>query len=155
MNIVFVKLDLCDGKEYCFEVPDCMRDMIFGGTRVLCNTARGQQTGVVTVPIMSGAGAEEMAVRNGATFPLQQVVGVVATMDVNQIQLPEHLRRSVPAVEKLQRRMFEYARDGYFHTNVEVDSNGVLLDGYTAYLVCKMWDVENIQVNVRVVQACS
>ena len=150
MDIAFVKLDKRrDGKEYCFEVPEQFKDLIKEGVRVLCDTARGRLTGVVTIPTMSGPGAEEMARRAGAYFPLKQIVGVKVFMAVEDITLPHYLRRSIPNAAKLHKRMTEFAETGEFDTRVVVDQDGTLLDGYSAYLVCKMWDIPFISVTIK------
>lgn len=148
MNIAFVKLDGCDRKEYCFEVPDCLLPYIKKGTKVRCDTIRGNQLGTVTVSPMSGDGAKEIAKENGARFPLKKIIGAIVMVPISDIKVPSRVARSIPGAEKLRNRMLEFSQHGCFCTDVVISRNGTLLDGYTAYLVCKMWDIKAIRAVV-------
>lgn len=142
-NIVFVRLE--NKREYCFLLPPELIWFVKTGSHVLCDTSKGRIWGVVTHPPIGGTGAVEKAKRKGATFPLRQIV---ACRDykypVADIVLPHYLQRSRPRAVKLERRMHEYIDKKQFNTKVKIAADGTLLDGYTAYLVCKMWDIKKI-----------
>ena len=136
MNIVMVKHN-GDNRQYCFEVPDGLVSKIKNGSRLLCATRRGQQPAIAQAGVISGDGAEDIARQNGAKFPLAKIVGVFDRIEMSEIKVPNYFTRTIPATEKIAKRIDEYRKTGAFNMNIVV-KDGVLTDGYTAYLVCKM-----------------
>ena len=119
MNVAMVKHGNSE-KIYWFEVPAHLSDAIKPGIRVACHTARGRKYGIVVGSVVNKADVHELMVASGATFPLRQIVATTASD------------------EKIAKRFMEYYHNKKFNTNVLVADNGLLLDGYTAYLVAKV-----------------
>lgn len=74
MNIVFVKHDPA-GKEYAFSVPAEMAKHVYKGDTVVVETMRGISTGIATTGVITGEGALDKAVNDGAYVPLKPVIG--------------------------------------------------------------------------------
>lgn len=75
MDIVFVKHGT--SKEYCFYVPKELVTYVKKGIPVLVETKGGLDMGETTTDVVSGDGAVDIAMRNGAYFPLKPIISVV------------------------------------------------------------------------------
>lgn len=73
MNIIFVKHGT--SREFAFRVPNELAPYIKKGQGVLCNTMRGLDYGTTTTGVISGDGALDIALKNGAYLPLKPIVG--------------------------------------------------------------------------------
>lgn len=73
MNIIFAKHDGCHD-EYCFKVPDNLATHISKGDILLVNTRRGIDIATASTNIVSGDGAVDVAIKNGAYLPLKTVI---------------------------------------------------------------------------------
>jgi hypothetical protein len=73
MNIVFVNHGI--GKDFAFRVPDELACHIHKGDTVVVETMRGISTGVCRTGIVSGDGALDKAMQDGAYTPLKPVIG--------------------------------------------------------------------------------
>ena len=49
----------------------------------------------------------------------------------------DYMARTKPSDEKIAKRFLEFYHTGQFNTNVALDDNAVLIDGYSAYLVAQ------------------
>lgn len=56
---------------------------------------------------------------------------------MSAIKIPEYMARTKPSDEKIAKRFLEFYHTGQFNTNVALDDNAVLVDGYSAYLVAQ------------------
>ena len=137
MNVAMVKHGNSE-KIYWFEVPARLSDAIKPGIRVACHTARGRKYGIVVGSVVNKADVHELMVASGATFPLRQIVATTADIALDSIAIPDYMKHSKPSDEKIAKRFMEYYHNKKFNTNVLVADNGLLLDGYTAYLVAKV-----------------
>lgn len=72
MNIVFAKHG--NSKPFCFSVPDCMVQYIQKDMDVYVDTMHGPTMAKTTTGVISGAGAEDIAVQSGAYIPLKPVL---------------------------------------------------------------------------------
>lgn len=149
MNIVEVKHAPSQKKTYWFEVPDDLIEIIRPGDTVLCDTVLGRQKGIAQTVVVSSDTIENIAVMHGATLPLKRVVGVYKTFPMDVIEIPEYMKNTKPAVDKLVSRIEEWYLRGVFKTKVVISNNGTLQDGYTAYLVAKMFGLKNIPVYIE------
>ena len=143
MNIVFVKHKDDQNRQFCFAVSERLAPFVHKGVELLCNTRYGAQAAVAQTGVISGEGAEDLAKQNGATFPLRDVIGLVGSVDMDTITIPPFLKSTIPSGKKIAQRIDELKNFGHFYTRVEI-IDGVLHDGYTAYLVCKMLDLKNL-----------
>lgn len=67
-------------------------------------------------------------------------------VNINHIGVTAAFASTQPCNTKLNKWLDEYRRSGKFDTEIYVTEKGVLFDGYTAYLVYKMFGVENVPV---------
>ena len=104
------------GKVFWFEIPEHFVGKLQPGFRVACNTARGRRYGTVVA----------------ADLDEQDVKEVMST-----IKIPGYMARTKPIDEKIAKRFLEFYHTGQFNTNVALDDNAVLIDGYSAYLVAQ------------------
>lgn len=74
MNIVFVKHSNSP-KEFAFYVPDELIPFVKKGQGVLCSTMYGLAYATTTTGVISGDGAYDVAIANGAYIPLKPIVG--------------------------------------------------------------------------------
>lgn len=148
MNIVEV-CHKCGGKSFWFEVPDELTDMIHEGSSVVCSTKVGNSAGIARTSVFSGDGIEMIAVQNGATLPLKSVIAVQTNYPLSEIKIGNHMKMTRPARKKIVERLKEYYEDEKFYTRVSIDKRGYLVDGYSAYLVAKMFDLKEIPVMIE------
>lgn len=126
-----------NSKIYWFGVPKQLEGELHSGDRVVCDTAKGAQSGVIISAGMRDQDVADVMKASGATYPLRMIVDVTKDIPLKKIVIPEEFKRTLPRDWKLAKRFLEYYHTGSFHTNVLVDEKGVLRDGYTAYLAAK------------------
>lgn len=148
MNIVSVKHRNGGEKEYWFEVPEEIVSQVKPGNLAVCDTIRGREFAIVASNVISGENVDQMAVRLGARLPLRKIIKTTELMSMSNIKIPRMLAVTRPRPEKIAKRMHEFYDHKAFDTDVVVDKNGNLLDGYTAYLVAKMFDMKYLDVRV-------
>ena len=126
-----------NSKIYWFGVPKQLEGELHSGDRVICDTAKGAQDGVVVSAGMRDQDVADVMKTSGATYPLRMIVNVTKDIPLKKIVIPEEFKRTPPRDWKLAKRFLEYHHTGSFHTKVLVDEDGILRDGYTAYLAAK------------------
>lgn len=129
---------------YWFEVPQDLEDVVKVGKEVLCNTRRGDMTGYI-VSIMDGVPQTEAARIIGNRFPLKKLLAVSMDMELSSIYIPWEMSNVSPEPELIAQRMNEFYDTGSFKTAVLCSSDGNLKDGYSAYLVAKMFGHETLR----------
>jgi hypothetical protein len=67
---------------------------------------------------------------------------------LTDVKITSSFAKTQPRNEKLNKRLDEYRSHGACETPILVDENMVLFDGYTSYLVYKMFGVEKIPVTI-------
>lgn len=75
MNIVLVKHN-DQPKQFAFYVPDELIPFVKKDQGVLCQTMRGLAYGTTTTGVITGDGAKDIAIANGAYIPLKPIVGI-------------------------------------------------------------------------------
>ena len=73
MNIVLVKHN-DHPKQFAFYVPDELIPFVKKDQGVLCQTMRGLAYGTTTTGVITGDGAKDIAIANGAYIPLKPIV---------------------------------------------------------------------------------
>ena len=73
MNIVLVKHNN-NPKEFAFYVPEELLPYVKKGSGVLCKTTHGLTYGTATTGVITGDGAKDIAIANGAYIPLKPIV---------------------------------------------------------------------------------
>lgn len=128
---------------YWFVVPDNIEKYVSIGTKVVCNTRRGDADGIV-VMLLDGIEQESVKSIIGNHFPLKNIVGVYMDMKLSDIHIPWDTYSSNPSAYKIAKRVLDLYTSSEFNTRVLFSLSGDLLDGYTAYLVSKMFDRETL-----------
>ena len=136
MEVAMVKHSQ-NSKIYWFGVPQQLEGEPHSGDRVICDTAKGAQDGVVVSAGMRDQDVADVMKTSGATYPLRMIVNVTKDIPLKKIVIPEEFKRTPPRDWKLAKRFLEYHHTGSFHTKVLVDEDGILRDRYTAYLAAK------------------
>ena len=80
---------------------------------------------------------KEVMLASGATFPLSTIEATTQEVLISAIKIPVYMARTKPSDEKIAKRFLEFYHTGQFNTNVALDDNAVLIDGYSAYLVAQ------------------
>lgn len=148
MNIVLVQHSEQQTRKYCFAVPDSLLTHIHLGVDVICDTRRGHTHGRVVSEVLTGEAAERIITDNHATTPLKNILAVVESIDISNVCVPIWMEASEPRKDKITKRKQELKNFGCVKTRVCVSEDGVLQDGYTAYLVCKNKGMTAIPVAV-------
>jgi hypothetical protein len=73
MNIVYVNHGA--GKDFAFRVPDEMVKHIHKGDIVVCETMYGVKVGICQTGVITGDGALDKAISDGAYQPLKPIIG--------------------------------------------------------------------------------
>lgn len=73
MNVVLVKHN-DQPKQFAFYVPDELIPFVKKDQGVLCQTMRGLAYGTTTTGVITGDGAKDIAIANGAYIPLKPIV---------------------------------------------------------------------------------
>lgn len=128
---------------FWFSVPDSISKHIKVGAQVLCDTKKGASFGVV-VSIIEGVSQKKAAGVIGDYFPLKGVLAVKRDVDISDIHIPWEMRQSSPSPDKIALRIKELYDTCYFHTPVTCSADNNLQDGYTAYLVARMFGHETL-----------
>ena len=68
---------------------------------------------------------------------------------LDDIRVPDSFSNTIPCNEKINRRLDEWRKNRKFDTEIYVDNDMNLSDGYTSYLVYKMMGVKYVPVVVR------
>jgi len=150
MNVVLVQHNEQSTKKYCFGVPDRLMPYVEYGSDVICDTRRGNMPGKIVSQIMTDEEAGHAIAEHGVTIPLKNIVAVVKNINIANIQIPISMILSEPRESKLAKRRRELKTFGCVKTKVRVDDDGILRDGYTAYLVCKNKGMATIPVAIGV-----
>ena len=69
-------------------------------------------------------------------------------VDVNDVRIPNSFSKTIPCNEKLNKRFDEWRTNRKLETEIYVDDDMNLFDGYTSYLVYKMFGMNEIPVVV-------
>lgn len=125
------------GKVFWFEIPEHLVGKLQPGFRVTCNTARGRRYGTVVAADLDEQDVKEVMLASGATFPLSTIEATTQKVPMGIIKIPGYIARTKPSDEKIAKRFLEFYHTGQFNTNVALDDNAVLIDGYSAYLVAQ------------------
>lgn len=125
------------GKVFWFEIPEHFVGKLQPGFRVACNTARGRRYGTVVAADLDEQDVKEVMLASGATFPLSTIEATTQKVLMSTIKIPGYMARTKPSDEKIAKRFLEFYHTGQFNTNVALDDNAVLIDGYSAYLVAQ------------------
>lgn len=138
-----------NGKVFWFAAPERLAKFITPGVRVICDTYNGHRYGTAVSTALIPSDVQDVIAATGAVVPLRQIINVAKRINLNDIKVPSHLAHSRPRDEKIARRFLEFYYTNDFQTNITVDENYNLTDGYTAYLVAKKVGMSAINAIVK------
>jgi excinuclease UvrABC ATPase subunit len=70
-------------------------------------------------------------------------------INLNDIIINDEFKRTIPEPSKIAERINEYKTNKTFNTEIILNKENVLKDGYITYLVCKMLNIERIKVVIE------
>lgn len=148
MNVVLVQHRNGERqKKYCFEIDDSLASLVSPGTEVVCETLRGRQIGTAVSEVMTGHKAMELLDTPGVTLPLKRIAAVTSVVDISDVLVPIQFELSNPSKVKIRERKQELKTCGYVRTKMIV-KDGLLVDGYMAYLAAKELGMNKIHILV-------
>lgn len=125
---------------YWFEVPESLCTSVKIGDEVLCDTRRGHQTGIVT-SIAEGLEQNKVQQVIGVgRFPLKKVIAVKISIEIDKIHIPFDMQAGGVNIGEVHNVMEEYYKNGFFPGEIKFSTNNDLIQGYSEYLVAKMFD---------------
>lgn len=153
-----------NAKEYWFNVPETVTCALQVGDTVYCDTCRGDSKGYITKIIETDETGgiestkliqEEREDLNnfaiklffwcGTAFeanPTKNIIGKKMKFNIEDIKISKDMRRTRPRIEKLQEKLAEYYMNGRKALSpIIIKNSGILVDGYTTYLIHKMFDL--------------
>lgn len=68
------------------------------------------------------------------------------TIRLSRIKIPPDMHLTPPGAEKMKRKYLYYLKHGKFDSTIAVDHSYILKDGYTTYLLAKMFGQKKIRV---------
>lgn len=68
---------------------------------------------------------------------------------IKKIVIPDAFSATLPRPDKFKEKYKYYRETGKFSERIILNQNKVLIDGYSTYLLVKMFGVEKIVVKVR------
>ena len=144
MIYVAIKHHRTDAKVWWFKVPKKLQDKVYIGADVLCLTKRGMVSGEI-VSIIEGMSQDTVVELTGGYPPSKSIIAVYDDVPLDELYIPEGFLASRPSPKKIFKRILEFYKTGNFNTSVVVSTDGELRDGYTAYLVAKMFGAETLR----------
>ena len=125
MKYALIKHHENSEKSYWFRVPRIIESRILVGMEVYCDTKLGCEWGRIVDLKDSVEGIN----------PCKNIMAVKEFIPIFDIKISKRMQRSRPKEDKLVKRREEYKNTGRFNTRIFIRNDGLLLDGYTAYLV--------------------
>lgn len=129
---------------YWFEVPDELTPHVHIDSEVIADTRHGKNPGTV-VALLEGITEREAASVIGNHFPLRKIIGVFMDANIGSIHVPWDMATSAPEPDKIAAQIDSFYSNGSFSTPVIFTQDLNLHDGYTAYLVAKMFEHETLR----------
>lgn len=68
---------------------------------------------------------------------------------LKDIEIPEEFKKTPPREVKMQRKWEYYRENNKLESSIIVDCNGVLVDGYTSYLIALADGIKYVEVIVE------
>lgn len=70
-------------------------------------------------------------------------------MNLEDIIISDQFTKYSPHFSKIKKCYQIYKRHKTWDRDIVINRNNVLLDGYVKYLLCKMFDIKVVDVNIR------
>lgn len=72
---------------------------------------------------------------------------ITVEVELNKIKIPKHFTK--PNQKKLEERLKYYKENKKFKVPIVIDSNYILIDGYTSYLIAKNYNKTLVDVDLK------
>jgi hypothetical protein len=95
------------------------------------------------------AGQNTFSTKEEAQMACDKLNQIKEFVNLNKIHISDDFAETIPNPQNIADRVKEYKTDKKFNNDIIVNSDYVLIDGYTTYLVCKMFEIENIKVIIK------
>lgn len=125
------------------------------GDKVLCETCKGDKIGIVKTIIVNLPMEDAIKITNGVV-PSRRIKGKTVRLKLEDITIQHQWKYTLPDPEKLGKRVAEYYRCRnenkpiVFDTDISFSKSGVLRDGYSAFLVARMFGLEALTGIVKI-----
>lgn len=73
----------------------------------------------------------------------------VHEVKLSQVIISDDFKSTYPSVDKFTRKYKYFRRFHQFEEMIVIDKNGLLVDGYTSYLIAKAFGINKVHVWVR------
>ena len=70
----------------------------------------------------------------------------IKKMKFKDIKIKDSFKKTQPSRQKMKNYWFYYRQTGELHSDIVVDREGYLLDGYTSYLIAEADGIKKIEV---------
>lgn len=127
-----------------FSVPAELENRVKVGSEVLCSTRKGTAPGRI-VSILENVEQTDAEKIIGDHFPLKPLIATSTDFDINEIHIPLEYEMTTPDADKIKQRIKEFYSTGKFDTPIIFTPDGNLRDGYTAYLVARMFGHDTLR----------
>lgn len=74
----------------------------------------------------------------------------VSVVPLEQVKITKAFATTIPAAKKIAKRVDFFKKNKSFDNQIILDKDMVLHDGYTQYLVCKMFGIKHVAVYTKV-----
>lgn len=68
---------------------------------------------------------------------------------VSNIKISNDFKNSRPSTGKILKKLDYYNRYGKFNTDITLDKDNILIDGYINYLICQLLHIETVKVTIK------
>jgi hypothetical protein len=68
---------------------------------------------------------------------------------VSDIKVSSDFKNSKPSIGKILKKLDYYNRYGKFNTDIILDKDNILIDGYINYLICQLLHIETVKVIIK------
>ncbi len=82
------------------------------------------------------------AARNGEKVSTK----VIENICLDDIKISKNFKRVKPQRDKLKERIAYYEKTGDFYSPIVLNKDNVLIDGYTSYIIAKMYEIEKVDI---------
>ena len=79
---------------------------------------------------------------------LEVTIPHIKTIQLSKIKISNQMKNTIPRPYKMNRKYSYYRNTHKFATEIILDKHYVLLDGYTTYLLAKMFGYKKIKVKI-------
>lgn len=70
----------------------------------------------------------------------------IKQMKVKDIKIKDSFKKTQPSRQKMKNYWFYYRQTGELHSDIVVDRDGYLEDGYTSYLIAEADGIRKVEV---------